>query len=155
MNQELKELYEEDLADRESQDMKLALLEERDRERKERVEELISQGKLKVAEDYHHAALIFQHGYVVADYDRANELAKKAVEPGDNSARWLYAATKDRSLLSQGLPQKYGTQFMKNSDGEWVLVEPVDPNTTDEERAEWDVPPLDEALPKFKDRYGL
>ena len=40
-------------------------------------------------------------------------------------------------------PQKYGTQFQKQGDV-WVLWE-VDPATTDEERAKWDVPPLAEA----------
>lgn len=155
MNTELKELYEEDIADRENDQMELALLEERDRERKERVDELIAQGKLTTGEDFHHAALIFQHGFVVADYEKANILAKKAVDLGDNSARWLFAATLDRFLLSQGQLQKFGTQFTQNADGDWQLVQPVDSNITDEERAEWDVPPLEEAVPNFRAKYGL
>jgi hypothetical protein len=43
-----------------------------------------------------------------------------------------------------GLPQKYGTQY-RSVGGRWVLY-PVDPATSDEERARWDVPPLAEAL---------
>jgi hypothetical protein len=46
--------------------------------------------------------------------------------------------------MTGGLPQKYGTQY-RSVNGRWVLHE-VDPTTTDEERARWDVRPLAEAL---------
>lgn len=46
--------------------------------------------------------------------------------------------------MTGGLPQKYGTQY-RSANGRWVLHE-VDPTTSDEERARWDVPPLAEAL---------
>jgi hypothetical protein len=49
----------------------------------------------------------------------------------------------DRWLLHRGLPQRFGTQYLDLGDG-WRLYE-VDPATTDEERAAWDVPPLTEA----------
>jgi hypothetical protein len=45
--------------------------------------------------------------------------------------------------MSQGKPQKYGTQYRAES-GRGMLYE-VDPRTTAEERAEWNVPPLDAA----------
>jgi hypothetical protein len=69
--------------------------------------------------------------------------AAKGVDPHDRSARWLAAASEDRLLVRQGQLQKWGTQFGKK-DGKWVL-EDVDPAVTDEQRAEWDVPPLAEA----------
>jgi hypothetical protein len=50
----------------------------------------------------------------------------------------------DRWLMAGGLPQAYGTQYRAQGD-RWVLHE-VDPTTSDEERARWDVPPLVEAL---------
>lgn len=56
----------------------------------------------------------------------------------------LAAAAYDRWLVHQGKPQKYGTQY-RSDDGEAFRLEEVDPATTDEERAEWDVPPLAEA----------
>lgn len=75
-------------------------------------------------------------------------LAVKAVEldPQNGRAKWLAAASKDRSLMWQGKPQLYGTQF-KRVDNRWVLWE-VDPTVTDEERAKWNVPPLAEQKKK-------
>lgn len=72
----------------------------------------------------------------------------KAVEldPANKSAKWLAAAAKDRWLMWQNKPQLYGTQF-KKVDGRWILWE-VDPTVTDEERARWNVPPLEEAKKK-------
>ena len=46
--------------------------------------------------------------------------------------------------MTGGLPQKYGMQF-RFANGRWVLHE-VDPTTSDEERARWDVPALAGAL---------
>lgn len=42
----------------------------------------MAEGGLKTAADYHHAAFIFQHGESTADYQKANELAKKGMEMG-------------------------------------------------------------------------
>lgn len=84
----------------------------------------------------------------------ADECAKKAVDLGDDTARWLYAATLDRYLLSIDKPQKFGTQFKNTLEGNPELG-PVDPNTSDEERAEYHVPPLKDAVKKYKEKYGL
>ncbi len=59
------------------------------------------------------------------------------------TARWLAAAAKDRGLMRLGLPQRYGTQYNIADDGAWILWD-VDPSTTDEERAAWNVPTLAE-----------
>jgi hypothetical protein len=58
----------------------------------------------------------------------------------------MAAAAYDRWLMYQGRPQKYGTQF--TTDGKSQRLWDVDPATTDEERAAWDVPPLAEQLRK-------
>jgi hypothetical protein len=44
--------------------------------------------------------------------------------------------------MYQGKPQRYGTNMVP--DGKRIRVWDVDPATTDEERARWDVPPLAE-----------
>jgi hypothetical protein len=44
--------------------------------------------------------------------------------------------------MYQGKPQKYGTNYVY--DGQRDRLWDVDPATTDEERAAWDVPPLEE-----------
>jgi TPR repeat protein len=143
MNQELRELYEQDQAERQgpiSPDLM-----ERDRKRRQRVEELLDSGSVVSAEDYFHAAMVFQHGEKVEDYWKAYELARRAAEQGHTTGRWLAAAAYDRWLMKQGKPQKYGTQYTSRDDGPFILWD-VDPSTTDEERAEWNVPPLAEAI---------
>ncbi len=155
-NEELKKIYEDDVEEKTKADWSdkkvVTRINKNDRERRKRVKKIIAKGGLKVAADYHHAALIFQHGGTTADYKRANELAKKAMEMGDERSKWLYAATMDRWLISQGKPQKYGTQFKKNKKGEWEIG-PIDPTTTDQERTSLNVSPLSEALARFKEKY--
>jgi len=155
-NKELEKMYEDDVEEKTNADWNdkkvVAKIDKNDKKRKKRVMEIIAEGGLRVAADYHHAALIFQHGGTTVDYKRANELAKKGMEMGDERSKWLYAASMDRWLVSQGKPQKYGTQFRKNKKGNW---EPgsIDPTTTDEERTRFNVPPISEAMARFKEKY--
>jgi hypothetical protein len=145
LNAELTRICAEDQADRQGGKIDWRVVGKRDAERLKRVKEIADQGGLKQADDYFHAALVLQHSDHVEDYQRAHEWCLKAVEldPEYPSARWLAAATLDRSLMNQGKPQLYGTQF-KKVDNKWVLWQ-VDPTITDEERAKWDVPPLAES----------
>src|SRR4030042_1700699 len=112
-NQELKSLYEQDIEERSRIDWDTATpdqiseLRKKDNARRMQVLTLVNKKKIKSAKDYHHAALIFQHGDTTDDYKLAHEFAKKALELGDESVRWLYAATLDRYLISTGQPQKY------------------------------------------------
>lgn len=150
MNAELSALFAEDQNDRRQgipDPQKAQEMAERDRLRRERVGQMIAAHEVQTAEDHLHAAFIFQHGDQLDDYWQAHELAKKAVElghPDMRKARWMAAAAYDRWLTHQNRPQKFGTQFWKDQNG-WRLME-YDPTTTDEERAEWGVPPLAEAL---------
>ncbi len=149
MNEELQALYEEDQADRRAfeqldREQPQQVL-QRDRARRQRVEELVESEALQAPEDYFHAAMVFQHGETLEDFWRAHELAKRGAELGHPTARWLTAAAYDRWLMNQGKPQKYGTQYTARGNEPYRLWD-VDPSTTDEERAAWDVPPLAEAL---------
>jgi hypothetical protein len=117
-------------------------LRERDRNRRRRVHELITAGELAAPEDYYYAAMIFQHGETVEEIGQAWRLAQQSAALGYRPARWLTAATYDRWLMYQSRPQKYGTQIVP--DGRRHRVWDVEPETTDEERAAWDVPPLAE-----------
>lgn len=155
MNKHLLDIYNEDIADRNNKNLSDSDRDKRDILRIEKVQEILRTTTLEDAIDYHHAALIFQHGESVEDFIQANKLAEIAVEKGDDSARWLYAASKDRSLLMSGKPQKYGTQFIKDENGQWDVAQPIDPEVTDEERAEWGVLPLSEALKVYKQKYQL
>lgn len=152
-NAELARLYAEDQTDREqgpNANIDWPAVSKRDGERRERVRQIVAQGGATTSTDYYNAAMVYQHGSEIPDYDEANRLALKAVEidPTNKAARWLAAAAKDRSLMWQGKPQLYGTQF-KKVDGRWILWE-VDPTITDEERARWNVPSLEEARKKLE-----
>jgi len=112
--------------------------------RNERVD-IIAGDALKDAADYWHAAMLLQHGDSLDDSWRAHELAKHGAALGHAGCRWLAAAAYDRWLVTQGKPQKYGTQS-RMIDGRLELCE-VDPATTDAERTEWLVKPLAELRP--------
>ncbi|MCL4353465.1 hypothetical protein M1615_03315 [Patescibacteria group bacterium] len=156
----LQHFYKEDVEDRASKNWEFATIKDvswlkrRDKKRKEAVLFLRDLDSIKTGLDYHHGAYILQHGETIEDFALAHEFAKKAVEKGDESAKWLFAATMDRYLLSIGKPQKYGTQFRTNRNGEPEL-ETVDETTTDEERAKYNVPPLSEAVRRYKEKYGI
>jgi hypothetical protein len=148
MNDELLALYEADRQERidmprvstpEYQGMRA-----RDLSRRERVMELVADVQLHAAEDFYHAAWIMNHGDNPTDARHAHLLALLSNGLGYRPARWLAAASLDRWLMYQGKPQKYGTNYL--FDGRRDRLWDVDPHTSDEERAEWDVPPLAELL---------
>jgi tetratricopeptide (TPR) repeat protein len=147
LNAELLQLFEDDQGDRKKPYTQIdwKVVGPRDVARRKRVDEIVKAGGAKVADDYYHGAMVYQHGETPEDIQRARDLALKAVEldPNHKSARWLAAAAEDRKLMYEKKPQKWGTQY-QSRDGTWVLYE-VDPSITDEQRAEWNVPSLDEA----------
>jgi hypothetical protein len=143
---ELRRLHHEDQADRQGgfDAIDWKVVSERDRARRAEVDRLIADGAATTADDYFHAAMVYQHGEQVAEIERARELARRAAEldPGHGRARWLAAAAEDRALMYQGKPQRWGTQMRRDGDGPWVVYE-VAGDLTDEQRAAENVPPLD------------
>lgn len=87
------------------------------------------------------AARVLVHAEVAAEVELAQTMALAAM-PHQRAARRLAAAAYDRLRLLAGKPQKFGTQFVVR-DGRRELW-PVDPGTTDSERAKWDVEPIAE-----------
>lgn len=158
---ELKKLYQQDQKDRENwkewgKSIPVDKIRKRDKQRLDRVLEIIDDDALTTGEDHYYAAMVLQHSKKTEHYKLANELCKKAINLGEERAKWLYAASLDRYMLnSERKFQKYGTQYKKNDDG-WYLC-PVDPKTTDEDRAEYNVPSLEELQAKtkeFDNKYG-
>jgi tetratricopeptide (TPR) repeat protein len=147
LNAEMLQLYEDDQGDRSKPytEIDWKVVGPRDEARRKRVDEIVKAGGAKVADDYYHGAMVYQHGETPEDIQRARDLALKAVEldPNHKSARWLAAAAEDRKLMYEKKPQKWGTQY-QGHDGKWELYE-IDPSITDEQRAEWNVPSLAEA----------
>jgi len=113
-----------------------------DAERRARVAEIITVGGATTGEDYFAAALVYQHGDELDDYAKAREYATKAVELGNEDGRWLAAAAWDRWLVNAGYPQRFGTQYLCDPD---CKLEEWNESTTDEERARWNVPPIEVA----------
>lgn len=116
-------------------------VDKRDGLRLEETYKILNSGVALSAKDKYHAAMILQHGDKSDDYRVANQLCEECLmAAGFEPARWLYAASLDRYLGSQGKPQKFGTQFKKVRN-RWTLWK-IDPGTTDEERANYNVPPI-------------
>lgn len=142
MNIVLQSLYVADQADRQSaQYFEKNYLEigKRDKNRRHQVAQMIKSRELVDAIDFYHAAMVYQHGDTPNDYKKAHKLAKTSMDMGYHPARWLFAASLDRYLFSQGKPQKFGTQYQFDENGNEIYF-PIDPSTTDQERKLYDVP---------------
>lgn len=114
----------------------------RDKARRERVKALINDGWPEDPEALYAAAWVLNHGDASEEAYLGHQLAARARDLGHAPARWLAAAALDRSLMYQGLPQKYGTNIVP--DGVGYRLWDVDPATTDAERLANDVPVLAE-----------
>jgi len=92
----------------------------------------------------HYACLLLMHSWSddPATYKLAHDYARKAIKLGSNVTKWLYAASLDRWLVSQGKKQKFGTQF-NTATG---IICDYDSNTSDQERGDYGVPPLSELI---------
>lgn len=146
MNAALRELFEADQKERVDHPVvgtpAYETLRERDQQRRREIQKMLEDEQIITAQDYYHAALIFQHGDTVAEIWSAHQFALKSVELGNAAGKWLAAAALDRWSMYQGHPQKYGTQLVP--DGVRYRLWELDPATTDEERAQWNVPTLAE-----------
>lgn len=153
MNDELASLYQADKQERINQPKantpEYRAMRARDLQRRERVMAIAAASGLQTAEDYYHAAHIMNHGDSIDDARNAHLFALRSSELGYRPARWLAAASYDRWQMYQGSPQKYGTNYVY--DGRQDRLWEVDPATTDEERAKWDIPPLAEQLRKAQE----
>ena len=148
INRELYQMFQEDQGDRLTGGAELdwSRIRERDAQHRARVKQMLDSGQVVAADDYYHAAMIFQHGDDTASYLLARKLALTAAEldSTNTTARWLAAASKDRYLWHIGKPQWYGTQ-LHMIDGKWT-IDPIDTTAvTDEDRSDWQVPSLAEA----------
>lgn len=116
INLQLEQLYLDDTGDRKSfEEGKLS--EEALRKNDARRQEIFMKIAPAIDENEiwncHYACLLLMHfesdNPVI--YKQAHEYAQKAIELGSTVTKWLYAASLDRWLVSQGKPQKFGTQL--------------------------------------------
>ena len=145
----LDKLYHDDKNDRqlyEKGKLREDKLRAKDEARLSEAKELLAKKAVDLDEIWncHYLCLLFMHSWSKdsEDYKRAHEFAKKAVSLGSNVTKWLYAASLDRWLVSQGKLQKFGTQYnIKNGE-----IAPYDTQTNDREREEYGVPNLSKLL---------
>ncbi len=117
-NAEAAAMFAADQAARRDRDrIDWAALAPQDEARRARMRGLLDAGQLQSADDFYHAAFIFQHGSEPEDYLLAHALAMVAVARGRADASWISAATLDRYLQEIGRPQIFGTQFQTQPDG--------------------------------------
>ncbi len=148
LSEELREMYEEDQSSRANwQDLTPEEMSEMingDKERRERVLDILATEKLTTADDYFHAAMILQHGEVPEDFLVSHVLSTIAGFKGHSAAKWLSAASLDRYLHRIDRPQIFGTQY-RNVDGKWSL-DPIDGDLlSDGIRADHSTPTLAKA----------
>src|SRR5690606_2182921 len=145
-NPELKKMYDEDQSARMSNNIDWTTLSKQDKERENRVFEMIQSGKIVTAKDYYNSAMIFQHGNDTIASSMAVKHMKKAVELDPTIDKWLLAAAIDRDLMRKDEPQIFGTQFIKNNEtnGKFIRYKIDTTKVSDEERIKYNVETLKE-----------
>lgn len=144
ISERMRVIFDDDQAARMGESIDPEALMRGDTARRVEVMGYLQDGKLTTGTDMYYVAFVFQHGNCSEHYKLANRLAARAIILDHNDARWIYAATLDCYLLSQGEKQKFGTQYT-SSDGCTYALEPVDPGMTDAYRALYGVPSLADA----------
>lgn len=144
-NEELKSMIVMDQQDRTAKKIDWKAVGQRDKERADRVGQMLSDGAIKTAEDYYNAAMIFHHAGDGEEIKLAFALATLSAKlaPEHPAPKWLAAAAWDRYMMWKNLPQWYGTQSqVSQQTGEQTLY-PIHPSAiSDEERKAANVPVL-------------
>jgi hypothetical protein len=145
MNQHLKEIFDQDQQECLNQPAdntpEYSAMRTRIKARMAQTQSIFDSGAMLSGQDYFYACIIFLHGDCPKDFWQAYQYALRSVDLKCTTARKFAAAAYDRWLMYQGKPQKYGLQFVP--DGTRIRLWDVYPNTTNAERAQWDVPPLE------------
>lgn len=141
-NTEMTAIFDADQAARKVLRIDWFVLGKADRSRRVRTQALLDAGQLSSADDFYHAAYVYQHGDLPEDFLKAHALAVVAAARGKSGAAWIAAATLDRYLQHIGQPQIYGTQYLRHGDGEWTQEPYRRDLLTDPLREATGVPPI-------------
>lgn len=154
-NPELARMFAEDQAARRADEIDWSVVSQQDAQRRSAALAILETGEIRTQQDYYNAAMIFQHGGSAEEIRLAHSFATIASALGSTSAaNWLKAATWDRLMLRFEQPQWYGTQYVMDDAGKWVLY-PVAPEViSDAQRAGWSVPSLAEAQARVETMNG-
>ncbi|MEM7309801.1 MAG: hypothetical protein AAF682_24205 [Planctomycetota bacterium] len=113
------------------------------------VRELYANGDIQTDLDRLYAAELLLESDSTEDLGLARDLALEAAENGDDRGFPLAAEAIDRSLMKQGLPQRYGTQYVYLPEFGWILYR-WNERVTDAERTAMGVPPIQDSLERLK-----
>ena len=133
-----------DVAEQEKQGVIDPRIVQRHAERGAAVREMVEAGQVTKGMDRFHAAVLLVETSDLEMLKMSEQLAFQAADQGVELARRVAAEAIDKQLVIRRLPQRYGTQY------EWVHVlkawrlYPIDPLTSDADRAAMGVPPLAE-----------
>ncbi len=144
----LSAIFSEDQQARQKSPIDWTVVAAQDRAHRTEVLRLLENGKLRTANDYYHAAMVFQHGEKIDEIRLAFSLAQisATLDPVHKQARWLSAAAWDRILMAKGVPQWFGTQYYQPTPGAPTELYKIDESViSDAERAGMNVPSLQSA----------
>lgn len=105
---------------------------------------------LCTVEDKLNAAYVLYRSRKADDLHRGHEYAIEAMNAHLHSAAWMSAISYDRWQVSQGLQQRYGSQFTVRPDGRTCMY-PVAADATDAERKQYSLPPIQDAYRRVLD----
>ncbi|HSI19400.1 MAG TPA: hypothetical protein VK980_16645 [Sphingomonas sp.] len=150
-NSEMTTIYDADQAARTGPKIDWPAVREADQSRRIRTQALLDAGQLNSADDFYHAAFVFQHGDLPEDCLKAHALAVVAAARGKREAAWIAAATLDRYLQRIGQPQIYGTQYLRHGDKDWTQEPYRRDLLSDALREATGVPPIPRQEQRLKD----
>ena len=150
-NSEMTAIYDADQAARAGPKIDWPVVREADRGRRVRTQTLLDAGQLHSADDFYHAAFVFQHGDLADDCLKAHALAVVAAARGKREAAWIAAATLDRYLQRIGQPQIYGTQYLRHDDKAWTQEPYRRALLSDALREASGVPPMSQQEERLKE----
>lgn len=145
ISKELKQLYDDDQKDQndpswtESNDAEFS---RRQKERRDRVLQIVEAGMLADMQDWDHAALLLQHGQTPEDILLAHVLSIPPGTSGLPNAPFMCAATLDRYLQGVGRAQIFTTQSGAADPKVYLPMEPFDDTMDQSVRSVFGLPPL-------------
>jgi hypothetical protein len=135
--------------------MNWSIVSPQDAQRRARTKQLLDSGALHSADDFYHAAFVFQHGDQPNDFLIAHILAMVSMKLGRADASWIAAATLDRYLQGIGQKQVFGTQFNRTDSQAWTM-EPFDRALiSDSLRQTLAVPSIADQEKRLREMHGL
>ncbi len=133
-----KELHELFLADqKDRKDVAPADFQQRDRIRRMRVGEIFGEGCIKSAQDYLHAAIVFQHGDAPDHFYQTFLFSLRGSQLGDSKQLRNAALGLDRFLVKTQRKQLFGSQAFKENSGSCWCLEPLEKSFPDGERKKY------------------